>query len=126
MLRCSALFPLFRGVALFWWCSVIPVLFCCSAGVVFRVRNRCRTPIFPHCLALFQCFVILPVLYRSAPLFCFVSIVPGCSVVPVVFCYSAAVLSFSGCSVFWCSGGVPLFCPFTGVPCSVVPVFLVL
>ena len=31
--RCSALFPLFRGVPLFHWCSVIPLLFCRSAGV---------------------------------------------------------------------------------------------
>ena len=54
-------------------------------------------------LALFQCFVILPVLYRCAPLFCGVSIVPAvfrCS--GGVPCFDIVPL-FSGCSMFRCS-----------------------
>ena len=55
-------------------------------------------------MALFQCFVIPPVLYRSAPLFRVASIVRGCSVIPVLFRHSVGVP---------CSGGVPSFrrCP---------------
>ena len=61
--------------------------------------------LFIFLLALFQCFVIPPVLYRSAPLF-HSAVFPsfrGCSVVPVVFRYSGVVPSFRGCSVFRCS-----------------------
>ena len=50
--------------------------------------------LFIFSLALFQCFVIPPVLYRSAPLFCGVSIVPA---------------------VFHCSDGIPLFRRCSGV-----------
>ena len=45
----------------------------------------------------------------------------GCSVAPVVLRYSGVVPSFSECSVFRCSGGVPLFRRSAGVLCSVVP-----
>ena len=67
-------------------------------------------------LALLQCFVIPPVLYRSALLF------RGVSIVLVVFHCSGVVLSFSGCSMFWWCSIVPaLFRRSAGVPCSVVP-----
>ena len=83
-------------------------------------------------LALFQCSVILPVLYRSAPLF------HAVLVVLVVFRCSDVVPSFHECSVFRhsmgipCSSGVPLFWHCSVVPrvfCPPqfrVPVFLVL
>ena len=71
-------------------------------------------------LALFQCFVIPPVLYRSAPLF------RGVSIVPVVFRCSGIVPSFSGCSMFrWCSVVPALFRRSAGVPYSGAPGFIV-
>ena len=82
--------------------------------------------LFISSLALFQCFVIPPVLYLSAPLFRTVSIVPG------LFRCSGGVQLFRFCSVVqWvfrvlCSGGVPLFRLSAGVPSFRVPVFLVL
>ena len=112
MLRCSALFPLFRGVPLFWWCSVIPVLFCCSAGVVFRVRNRCGTRYFLiawRCfnVSLFcQCSIVVPRCSALFPLFWGVPLFQWCSVIPLLFCRSAGVP---------CSGVPVVF------PCSVLP-----
>ena len=91
-------------------------------------------------LALFQCFVILPVLYRSAPLFHAVLVVLAvfrCSdVVPSfrecsVFRQCSVVPAFYGYSMFqWCSVVLALFRSSTGVlssvvPCSGVPGFIV-
>ena len=102
-----------------------------------------------------RCFVIPPVLYRSASPFRGVSIVPavfrysggvplcrrcfvvprvfrfpvfrGCCVVLLMFRCFGVVSSFRGCSVFRCSGGVPLFRRYSVVSQVFrVPVFLIL
>ena len=75
-------------------------------------------------MALFQCFVIPPVLHHSALLFDDVSIVPE------VFCCPGGVPLFWHCSVIQrvfhvpvfqqCSIAPALFCHSVGVPCSVV------
>ena len=75
-------------------------------------------------MALFQCFVIPPVLYRSALLF------SGVSIVLVVLRCSGGVPLFQRCSVLqrvfrvpvfrWCFVVPALFRRSAGVPCSVV------
>ena len=80
-----------------------------SFSYLFRHWGCFNVSLFRQCsIVVLRCSALFP-LFR------------GCSVVPVVFRYSGVVPSFSGCSLFWCSGGVPLFRRSAGVPCSVVP-----
>ena len=102
------------------------VLNCAWILLHFGSYNLVLFLLFNISLALFQCFIIPPVLCRSAPLF------RGVSIVPAVSRCSGAVPLFRRCSIVQGLFCVPVFrrCSVVPqvfrVPSFRVPVFLVL